>query len=406
MNCHNIITVAEALKKKYPKRKIIILADNDAHTEGNPGLSCANEAYRKFELDGVIAPTFKKHELGTDWNDFYTIHGEEQTANILQEKIDFCTLPKYKQDVMRFVKQINAQDLRNKVFPPLKWAVEGFLASGLSILAGGPKVGKSILALHLSLGVAIGGYVLGKIKVKQGDVLYLALEDTERRLQERINGSDLPENCDLSHLTLVYESPRQDKGGLDYIRWWLEGHPDARLVIIDTLQKFRKQFSSKGNMYAEDYDVISDIKKLGDKDNVPMLALHHLKKAKETDDWLNEFSGSQGIAGAADTLFSLKRNRTANEGILHRTGRDVEEKDFQMKLDGYGWLLLGEATDLTMPEWKLQIINFLKEHGTVTPMQLSEALGITINAAQKNLQRAFKNGDIRRQGYGTYSLEG
>ena len=53
------------------------------------------------------------------------------------------------------------------------------MPAGLSILAGGPKVGKSILALHLSVGVAIGGCVLGKIFVQKGDVLYLALEDTQ-----------------------------------------------------------------------------------------------------------------------------------------------------------------------------------------------------------------------------------
>ena len=77
-------------------------------------------------------------------------------------------------------------------------------------------------------------------------------------------------------------------------------------------------------MYAEDYDVISAIKELGDKYNVAILIIHHLKKAKETEDWLNEFSGSQGLAGAADTLFSLKRARVDNGGILYRTGRDVD----------------------------------------------------------------------------------
>ena len=73
------------------------------------------------------------------------------------------------------------------------------------------------------------------------------------------------------------------------------------------------------------------------------------------EDWLNEISGSQGIAGAADTILSLKRARTENEGILHRTGRDVEEKDFRMELDGFGWILKGEADEGT-PDWKKNII--------------------------------------------------
>ena len=404
MTCHNILPVAEALKKKYSKRKIIIMADNDLHNEVNSGLNCANEACKKFNLAGVIKPKFKRREIGTDWNDYCAIHGEEETADILKREIYLCCLPEYKQRILRGVDEINAQDLRNKTFSPLKWAVEGFLASGLSILGGGPKVGKSILALHLSLGVAIGGCVLGKINVQQGDVLYLALEDTKRRLKERINASNLPDDCNLSRLKLVTKAPRQNEGGLDYIRWWLDEHPDARLVIIDTLQKFRKLLSSRGNMYAEDYDVIAELKEIADEYDVAFLIIHHLKKAKENEDWLNEFSGSQGLAGAADTLFSLKRARVDKGGILHRTGRDVEEMDFAMQLDGFGWTLVGEAENFTMPEWKRQIVNYLKEHNSVTPMQLSEAVDISIEAAQQNLYRLAKEGIIKKIGHGKYSL--
>lgn len=292
-------------------------------------------------------------------------------------------------------------------FEPLKWAVDEFLPSGLSILAGGPKVGKFILALHLAVGVAIGGCVLGKIFVQQGDVLYMALEDNDRRLKERITHSNMfagDERPSLDRLTLVTKSPRQHEGGLDYIRWWLINHPEARLVIIDTLQMFRKQLSGKGSMYSEDYDVVSEIKKLADEFDVPFLIIHHLKKAKEGEDWLNKISGSQGIAGAADSIFVLERARVDNGGILHRTGRDVEEMNFAMTLDGFGWVLQGEAEKFTMPEWKRQIIDYLKEHGSVTPATLATALNLNINTAQQNLRRLVKDGELTKEGYGTYKL--
>ena len=95
-------------------------------------------------------------------------------------------------------------------------------------------------------------------------------------------------------------------------------------------------------MYSEDYEAVSSMKKIADAHHVPFIILHHLKKGMEGD-WLSEISGSQGIAGAADTIFSLKRERNSNIATLHRTGRDVEEKDFIMKLDGFGWTLQGEA---------------------------------------------------------------
>ena len=67
---------------------------------------------------------------------------------------------------------------------------------------------------------------------------------------------------------------------------------------------------------------------------------------------------------------SRKRARTENKGILHRTGRDVEEKDFEMRLNGFNWILEGEKENFTMPEWEKNIITYLKEHGDVTPMDL------------------------------------
>lgn len=406
MDCGNLYPVAEALKAKYPDNKIIFMADNDFRTNGNPGITHAMEANRKLNLNGVIAPEFNPDDDGSDWNDFTRIYGEDKAKLILQKKIRYCCLSKSRQELSLRVEEINAQVLRKTVFPPVKWAVEGFLPSGCTILAGSPKVGKSILALHLAVGVAIGGIVLSKIQVEKGEVLYLALEDNLRRLQERINGSDLiDDNTELDNLTLVTQVPRQHEGGIDYLEWWIEEHPNARLIIIDTLQKFRKLLSGKGSMYAEDYECISQIKSIADKFDIPILIIHHLKKAKENDDWLNEFSGSQGIAGSADTLFALKRQRTDNHAVLHRTGRDVEEKDFSMRIDRFGWCLEGDAELFTMPEWKRQILDYLKAHETISPMLLAQAVNITMNAARQNLFRLTKEGILDKVGHGTYKLK-
>ena len=222
------------------------------------------------------------------------------------------------------------------------------------------------------------------------------------------SSSILPEDCDLSHLDLVTLTPRQNEGGLAYINWWLLSHPHARLVIIDTLQMFRKPLSGKSGVYGEDYDAVAILKKIADKFDVAFLLIHHLKKvsAKEEmiGDWINQLSGSAGLSGSADTLFVLRRARTDNFGTLHRTGRDVEEKNFRLRLDGFGWVLEGEAEDFTLPAWKKQILDFLKEHETVTPMELSSAYCLNINTAQQNLRKLLREGGIKKEGYGTYKL--
>ena len=409
ISCYYLAEAAKALKGKYTEQKIIVMADNDKETElkrgFNPGIKHAQELIKTGLAYDMIAPDFTNPEDGSDWDDFAILHGDNKTADILAEKIRYAIAPTEIKLVLSKTTRINAQDLRAKVFPPVKWAVPGFLPEGLSILAGGPKVGKSILALHLSVGVAIGGCVLGKIDVQKGDVLYLALEDTQRRIQERINGGELADenSIDLSCLEIITEIPRQNLGGTLYIEYWLSTHKNARLVIIDTLQMFRKLLTGKGSMYSEDYEAISAIKKIADVYGVAILIIHHLKKGMEGD-WLSEISGSQGIAGAADTIFSLKRERNSTLGTLHRTGRDVEEKDFIMKLDGYGWILQDDAEAFTIPEWKRQVLDFLKANPSVTPMQLSTAYGLDAKTAQKHLYRLVKEGTIRKEGYGTYKL--
>ena len=408
MNCYALKTIAEIIKKHF-KRKIIIMADDDAKTKidtgKNPGLDSAYDACNFLKLQGVFSPPFKSTDDGTDWDDFALKYGDDATSKILKDKISWLCLSEKQKSLSSKVEKINAAELLKKEFEPIRWAVDGFLPEGLSLLAGSPKVGKSILSLHLSIAVALGGYALGKIKVEQGSVLYLALEDTQKRLQERLLNSDVfQENSDLSKLDLVTRVPRQHEGGLEFIQWWIDEHLDARLIIIDTLQKFRRQLSGRGDRYSEDYDVISEIKTVADKNNVPILVIHHLKKVRDQDDWLNEISGSMGLAGSADTIFSLKRARVQNGAILHRTGRDVEEKDFAITLDRFGWTLEGDVDDFTLPDWKKDIIKHIKENGETSPMKLSEALKMNLNTAQQYLRRLEKEGLIKKTGYGIYDI--
>ena len=74
----------------------------------------------------------------------------------------------------------------DKRLPETKFCVETLLPQGLCILGGSPKVGKSWLVLDLCIHIAKGEPMWG-FPVTQGETLYLCLEDSERRIQERIN---------------------------------------------------------------------------------------------------------------------------------------------------------------------------------------------------------------------------
>ena len=75
------------------------------------------------------------------------------------------------------------QELLARELPPVRWAIPDILPEGLTLLAGKPKLGKSWFALSVALAIAAGGFALGKQPVTQGEVLYLALEDNERRVR-------------------------------------------------------------------------------------------------------------------------------------------------------------------------------------------------------------------------------
>ncbi|HRZ07689.1 MAG TPA: toprim domain-containing protein [Candidatus Competibacteraceae bacterium] len=70
----NLQPVAEALRALYPDLHIIICADNDRHTDGNPGLTKARQAAKAIRAD-LVVPEFAESEAGTDFNDLAALHG-------------------------------------------------------------------------------------------------------------------------------------------------------------------------------------------------------------------------------------------------------------------------------------------------------------------------------------------
>jgi hypothetical protein len=217
-------------------------------------------------------------------------------------------------------------ELATVEFPPPRWAVPGLISEGLNLLVGAPKLGKSWLSLGMAAAIASGDPVLGSIPVEQGPVLYLALEDTGRRLQRRRAIQIRGGSRTTPHLRMETVCPVWNAGGEGAIQQWLEDNRNARLVIIDTFEKIRGRGPSSGSAYADDYLAAGRIKELADHYGVPFLVVHHVRKAA-ADDFLALVSGTNGIPGAADTILVLERSRGSADGVLHVTGRDVEEND-------------------------------------------------------------------------------
>lgn len=231
---------------------------------------------------------------------------------------------------------ISAPDLQRAQLPPVKYLVDGLLPEGTSLLTAASKVGKSWMVLDLGLCIAAGESFLGRPTTKTG-TLYLALEDSLNRLQNRMDkvlGGKPPPPL----FCFTTEAPKLDDGLLDVLEDHLKKYPDTRLLIVDTLQKVRGQALPREGPYAQDYREMETLKGFMDKRGVSVLFVHHNRKMKDDGDPFNMISGTNGLMGAADTIWTItKANRADEEATLHVTGRDVAQSDTVIRFDKSSW---------------------------------------------------------------------
>lgn len=302
-----------------------------------------------------------------------------------------------------------------QTFPPLRYAVDDLLPEGFTVLVGPPKVGKSWLVGNLLLAVASGGTALGCIHLTgKRPVLYLALEDGDRRMQSRcrrlLGDEPLPP---LFH----YVTRVQPGEVLPTIDAFLRRHPDTALVVIDTLGKVMPPAGPNETTYQRDYRVGGRIKAIADGlPGLAVVAVHHDRKA-EAEDFVERVSGTNGLAGSADTIIVLARKRQSTSGLLMVTGRDVPEAEYALTMvDGTHWQLdgqdLAEAAENArereedasgqLSDTSAQIIRFVREHPDgVTRKEVVDKFG---DNAGRYLARHTDAGWLERIGRGKYRV--
>lgn len=224
--------------------------------------------------------------------------------------------------------------------------IDGLLYPGTYLFVGAPKVGKSFLmaqiAYHVSTGQALWNY-----PVHAGTVLYLALEDDYRRLQERLSRMFGVEGTDTLHFATC--AKQLGDGLYEQLNRFVSEHKDTRLIIIDTLQKIREASGDKYS-YANDYEIIGQLKHFADQTGICLLLVHHTRK-QQADDKFDRISGTNGLLGAADGAFILeKEKRTGDTAVLEVSGRDQPEQKLILKknMERLVWELERTETEL----WK------------------------------------------------------
>jgi hypothetical protein len=289
--------------------------------------------------------------------------------------------------------------------PPPRWAVEGIIPEGLTVLAGKPKLGKSWLVLHVALAVACGGLALGKIDVAGGDVLYISLEDTWRRLQDRLKRLLGDQQEAPAALHLAHAWPRQDRGGLDRLEEWLEAHPAARLVAIDTWGRWRPHRPGKVNDYDTDLADGAVLKGLADRRGVPTLVSNHCRKMPAADP-LEEVTGSVGMTGTCDGVLVMRRERGVKDATLMVTGRDLDERELALTFDPECglWQLAGPAEEFRASAEERAALALFRPGEELGVAEAAALLGKKRDTVKHQLARMARKGQLVATDRGRYRL--
>ena len=286
-------------------------------------------------------------------------------------------------------------DLLSFEFPEPVWAVPNLIPAGMSILAGRPKIGKSWLALQVAVAAGTGGRVLGE-QVERRNVFYLALEDSERRLKDRLKQQGCPHDASIMVKT---EWAPLIETGLDHLIKLIEKHAFS-LVIVDTLARWAAvRRADDESLVAQR---LSELQRYAVQSNIAVLLVDHHRKpgASSVTDVIDDVMGATAKTSIADAALGLYRQRGQQGAELKLTGRDVLERELAVQLD-HGlmcWQLLGDAAGVKANTLQSEILDTLAESfgGECTATDLARFLGKDKSNVRKELVELASRGRLLR----------
>lgn len=281
------------------------------------------------------------------------------------------------------------------------------LPAGCTLLAGNAKDGKSLLAYHLAACVATGKLFLGQFPVQQGEVLFFALEDGERRGQERLRrqGEQLgvePEAFEQIHFRF-WDAPKLGLGFERLLTQWITDHPQTRLIIIDILEKIRPPRSEFAELYRTGYATTAPLTRVAQEQNVALLVVHHSNKNPHSDPRLL-VSGPMSVLGGADNAWLLRRPYGEEEADLIIAGRDIPEQEWALHFAEGLWSLEGTLSDCRMSRERREVLEVLhEERAGMRPYQLALAMGKKAPSMRSLLRKMREDGLVAVDDAGLYT---
>ena len=397
----NLKPVASRLRHEYPAAHIIIAADNDAHTEGNPGLTKAKEAAEAVK-GSVLLPTFQAQitdgKPPTDFNDLFVLEGldvvqaqlapPEEGVEVVQMPLAPCEpAPSGLRDaVLDFAAMLALQIPERKLLTP-------FLPEGGLAMAYGPRgVGKTFFNLTLAASLCTGTPFLRWKAPPATGVLYIDGEMNLDELRTRMTAllPDTPK-APLEFLTShhVYHTLQRDLVLTDEkvqkeITSILEDKPDLRVLILDNISCLFSGIDEDKKTHWEPINTwLIRLRHRG----ITVLLVHHAGKGGQQ-------RGTSGREDSLDTVIQLNKpaDYSQQEGCHFEIaftkcrsamGDELEPLDAKLGENNGHYEWTWKPLAVSKEEQALKLFN----EGVTSPTELAEELDITKGYASKLLQK-------------------
>lgn len=300
-----------------------------------------------------------------------------------------------------YLKGITADALMAKTFPPIRYVVHGYIAEGLTVLAGPPKSRKSWLMLDVALAVSGDGHAMGSAACEHGEVLYLALEDNERRLQSRMRKMGVTKPPERLRFCTNWSVGND---AVAEIEAWARDAENPVLAVVDVLARVR-EYTGRDASYEADYRALVALHELATRLGLAIVVVHHTRKASAEDPF-DEVSGTRGLTGAADTTLVVLRDNTGGSSVratLYGRGRDIPEIETAIEFDDdtCRWKVLGEAWKVADTAEQQEILNILDRPMKVK--EVAELVGKSVANVSKLLGKLMRAGLVSNPSFGCYA---
>lgn len=295
ISCHSLVNVSKIIRKKFPDRKIFIIADDDKKTEltrgFNPGMREAHNALKEAKLNAVIAPPFASPDDGTDWDDFALKYGDDIAARMLGEYLRWELFSdeqkreySIREKLLSVAKPLNP---KAKIDPQL--FIGGiFPVDFVSVLAAPSGTGKTIFMQKFVSDLSIGGSVFDgfvddeparKCLIFAGEAGYDLLIRRGASMKWAVNPLNVPvidqHNCETEDIPIMLDD---NEGWANILRYVDMFKPD--IIFIDTFSAFHERDENKAT---EMKPIIRRLAQLARDNHIAVVLVHHSRKrtAKE-----------------------------------------------------------------------------------------------------------------------------